>query len=126
MRIFKNRWFEKFARKQDIGDQVLREAVERVGRGLIDADLGGGVIKQRVARKGEGSSGGYRTIILFRAEDRAIFVFGFVKSSQASLTPGDLANFRKIAKPMLALSAAELDEKVASGSLTEVDDDENL
>lgn len=63
MRIFKNRWFEKFARKQDIGDDVLREAVGRAERGLIDADLGGGVIKQRVAREGEGRSGGYRTII---------------------------------------------------------------
>jgi hypothetical protein len=126
VRIFKNRWFEKFARKQEIGDDVLRGAVERAERGLIDADLGGGVIKQRVAREGEGRSGGYRTIILFRADDRAIFVFGFVKSAQANLTPGDLVNFRKIAKPMLALTNAELDEKIASGSLTEVDDDKNL
>ena len=126
MRIFKNRWFEKFARKQEIGDDVLREAVGRAERGLIDADLGGGVIKQRVARQGEGRSGGYRTVIIFRGDDRAIFVFGFVKSAQASLTPGDLVNFRKIAKPMLALRDAELDEKVASGSLTEVDDDKDL
>lgn len=64
MRVFKNAWFDRFARKQGITDEALLEAITRVKRGLIDADLGGGVIKQRVARAGQGKSGGFRTIIL--------------------------------------------------------------
>ena len=55
VRVFKNRWFEKFARKQEIDDGALREAIDRAEAGLVDADLGGGIIKQRVARKGEAS-----------------------------------------------------------------------
>ncbi len=57
MRVFKNAWFERFARKQRIPDEALLEAVARAERGQIDADLGGGVIKQRVARRGQGRSG---------------------------------------------------------------------
>ena len=57
MKLFKNAWFERFARKQKLDDAVLREAIQRAEQGLIDADLGGGVIKQRVARPGQGKSG---------------------------------------------------------------------
>ena len=80
MRIYKNAWFAKFVRKERIGDAALCDAVDRAVRGLIDADLGGGVIKQRVAREGEGKSGGFRTLILFRHGERAIFAFGFAKN----------------------------------------------
>ncbi len=76
MRVFKNAWFERFARKQGISDKALRKAVERAEHGLIDADLGGGVIKQRVARQSQGKSSGWRTLILFRPAERAIFAFG--------------------------------------------------
>lgn len=126
MRILKNLWFAKYARKQAISDAVLIDAVARAESGLIDADLGGGVIKQRIAREGGGKSGGYRSIILFREGDRAIAVFAFAKSERANLTLKELAAFRKIAGPMLALSHAALDEKVKSGSLIEVDDGQDL
>lgn len=75
MRIFKNAWFERFARKQKLEDAALRDAIQRAEQGLIDADLGGGVIKQRVARPGQGKSGGYRTIILYRQSHRAFFIY---------------------------------------------------
>ena len=74
MRIFKNAWFERFARKQNISDKAIAQAIERAEQGLIDADLGGGVIKQRVARPGQGKSGGFRTVILYRTTERAFFV----------------------------------------------------
>jgi hypothetical protein len=126
LRIFKNCWFDKFARKQDIADAVLAEAIDRAERGLIDADLGGGVVKQRVARQGEGRSGGYRTIILFRSGDRAVFVFGFAKSDRANITADELASFRRAAGYFLAFSNQEIDGEVASGNLMEVHRDENL
>lgn len=91
-------------------------------RGLIDADLGGGVIKQRVARAGGGKSGGFRTIILFRAGDRAFFVHGFGKSDVANIRADELAAFRLLAARMLALDDMALARAVASGSLMEVAD----
>lgn len=88
----------------------------------MDADLGGGVIKQRVARPGKGKSGGYRTLILFRQGDRAIFAFGFAKSGQANISKADLALLRDTASEALEWSAGELDRLVASGTLVEIDD----
>lgn len=126
MRVFKNLWFEKFARKQDIADAALCEAITRAERGLIDADLGGGVLKQRIAREGKGKSGGFRTIILFRSGDRAVFVFGFAKSGQANITAAELAIFRKAARHFLAFSIEEIDGEVATGNLLEVQGDEDL
>lgn len=75
LRIFKNAWFERFARKEKISAEALWEAVERAEQGQIDADLGGGVIKQRIARPGGGKSKGYRSIVLYRKDDKAFFVF---------------------------------------------------
>ncbi|KYC36279.1 hypothetical protein WA1_41880 [Scytonema hofmannii PCC 7110] len=80
MRIFKNAWFERFARKERLTDEALYAAVTRASKGLVDADLGGGIIKQRIARQGQGKSGGYRSIIIFRSGDKAFFVYGFSKS----------------------------------------------
>lgn len=74
MRVFKNKSFARFCRRARITDAVLCGAVDAASRGLIDADLGGGVIKQRIARHGEGKSGGFRTIILLRICERALFV----------------------------------------------------
>ena len=85
MRIFKSRWFQRFARKEGITDAVLREAVARAEKGQIDADLGGEVIKQRIARPRQGKSKGYRTIILFRLGAKAFFVYGFAKSQRAKI-----------------------------------------
>ena len=72
MQVFKTRWFARFARHELITDASLRQAIARAERGLIDADLGGGLIKQRVARKGQGRSGGYRVIVGYRAHGRHI------------------------------------------------------
>jgi hypothetical protein len=91
----------------------------------VDADLGGHVIKQRVARAGQGKSGGYRTLILFRQGDRAIFAFGFAKSAQANISKADLALFRDAAAEALGWTQEELDRLVASGALTEIKDGED-
>lgn len=93
----------------------------RAEKGLIDADLGSGVIKQRVARPGQGKSGGYRTLILFRKGDRAIFAFGFAKKAQENISKTDLALLRRAASEALAWSAEELDQLVTSGALVEIE-----
>ncbi|HEY9578450.1 MAG TPA: type II toxin-antitoxin system RelE/ParE family toxin [Rhizorhapis sp.] len=110
-----------FSRKERIDDSALRDAVQRAECGLVDADLGGGVIKQRVARPGKGKSGGYRTLILFRHGDRAIFAFGFAKSAQANISKADLALLREAATEALEWGGEELDRLVASETLVEIE-----
>jgi len=123
VRIFKNAWFERFARKQKIQDAVLREAVRRAEQGLIDADLGGGVIKQRVARAGQGRSGGYRTLILYRQAHRAFFVYGFAKSQQANISDEEEAAFKKAARHVLDLTDEQLATLIQNGQFSEVEND---
>ena len=122
MRVFKNAWFRRFARKERISDRDLREAVSRAEAGQIDADLGGGVIKQRLARSGQGRSKGFRTIILFRQRERAFFVYGFAKSDRASLRQDEETAFKEAANHVLYLSDEQLEALIARDHFEEVDD----
>ena len=124
MRVFKNSRFHKFARKEKISDAMLCEAVERAERGQIDVDLGAGLIKQRVARPGAGKSGGFRTLVFFRAETRAVFAFGFAKSDMANLDDAEEAYLKKAAKLVLGFADAQMDAEVAAGRMFEVNCDE--
>ena len=120
MRIFKNKSFARFARKARITDAVLCATIADASRGLVDADLGGGVVKQRIARQGGGKSGGFRTIILFRIGERAFFVHGFAKNEQDNIRDDELAAFKLLAAEMLAYDDAALVKAIANGTLTEV------
>ena len=95
-------------------------AVDAASRGLIDADLGGGVIKQRIARQGEGKSGGFRTIILFRICERAFFVHGFAKNERDNIRDDELDAFKMLAAMMMAYGDDALDKAIENGTLTEV------
>ncbi|CAM5594113.1 hypothetical protein ATER59S_05345 [Aquamicrobium terrae] len=121
MRIFRNAWFGRFARKERIADTALLDAVRRAERGQIDADLGGGVIKQRIARPGQGRSGGYRTIVLFRRGERAFFVFGFAKSGRDNIEDDEEEQFRRMAGHVLALSDTHLAALVEVGQFVEIE-----
>ena len=123
MRIFKTRPFRRFARSEDISDGALRDAVHRAEAGRIDADLGGGVIKQRIARRGEGKSGGFRSIVLFRRGARAFFVYGFAKSDRDNIKADELRGFRRLADEMLSLDDRALAAAVANGTIVEIDHD---
>ncbi len=120
MRTFKTRWFARFARREDISDEALREAIERSERGLIDADLGGGLIKLRVARPGEGRSGGYRMIVAYRTRDRAFFLLGFAKSDQENIDSEQLRTTRGIASHLLTASSDQLKVAIAEGEIQEI------
>jgi hypothetical protein len=124
MRTYKGREFARFARKSKIPDIDLCRAVDEILRGSIDADLGGGVFKQRVRRKGRGKSGSFRTIILLRIHEIAIFVFGFSKSERANITSEELLAYRKIAKGLMLSREAQA-SAVAEGKLIEVRCEEN-
>ena len=122
MRIFKNKPFARFARKAGLSDGELKKAIGDAERGLVDADLGGGVLKQRIARPGSGKSGGFRTIILFRSGERAFFVHGFAKSDLGNIRDDELTAFRMLAADMLAYGDAAIAAAVANGTLMEVND----
>ena len=120
MRSFKTKAFARRARQEGISDKQLHEAVERAARGLIDAELGGGLIKQRIARRGQGRSGGYRTIIAWRAKNRSIFVYAFAKSMRDNISDAELADLKDLAALYLGYSSKEIDRAVAAGELFEV------
>jgi hypothetical protein len=119
-RIFKTKWFQRFARKEGIGDAALVEAIGRAEKGQIDADLGGGVIKQRIARPGQGKSGGYRTIILFQRAKRAVFIYGFAKSARSNIRADEEKEFKEAAKYVLTLADEQLAELIKQGDFAEV------
>jgi hypothetical protein len=120
MRIFKNKWFSKFARKEGISDEKLIQTVRDVDAGKIDADYGGGVIKQRIARPQEGKSGGYRAIILFRKGDKAFFVYGFAKSVLDNLDRADVRGFKKLAKIMLSVTEQQVENLSEKAEIEEI------
>lgn len=110
----------RFARREQITHASLREAIRRAELGLIDADLGGGLIKQRVARPGKGRSGGYRTIIAYRRSGRAVFLYGFAKSERGNIRQDELTELRKIGSNWLSASLEVIAEAIDRGDLEEV------
>ena len=120
MRVFKTKVFARFARKESIDDQTLCNTVDRAVRGLIDADLGGGLIKQRIPRRGQGRSSGFRAVVVWRRKDRGVFIHGFAKSERDNIGDEDLADLKELAALFLSYSGKQLERAVAAGELVEV------
>ena len=120
MRVFKTKPFGRFAEREGIDDAALCDAIQRAERGLIDAQLGSGVIKQRIARKGKGKSAGVRTIVLFRRGERSFFVYGFAKNSRDNIRRDELKAFRALAGEMLALEDDALKAAMVNETIKEV------
>lgn len=123
MRLFKTKPFARFATKERISDAALRDAIRRAEAGLVDADLGGGVIKQRLARSGQGKSGGFRSIVLFRRQAMAFFVYGFAKNDRDNIDRQELKAFRLLAVEMLALDDKALQMAIKNGTIMEIEED---
>ena len=110
--VYVSKAFSRSARREGVTDEHLKEAVDRAEKGTVDADLGGGLIKQRVARPNRGRSGGFRTIIAYRRGTRAIFLHMFAKSKQANISGTELAVLQEFAAELEKLSDADLDRLV--------------
>lgn len=123
MRIFKTREFARLIRKTDITDEMLRLAVQRAGKGLVDAHLGSGLIKQRIGRPGQGRSGGYRSIIALRVNDRAIFLHCFAKNDQANIADAKVRALRELAVSFLNFTDGQIEYLIKARELVEVKDD---
>ena len=120
MRVYATKTFRRFQRKEGIADAALVEAVDRAEAGLIDADLGGGLIKQRVARPGRGKRGGYRTIIAYRAGSRSVFLYGFGKNERDNIDGDELARWKMTGRVIIAGDANWIGAAVADGHLVKV------
>ena len=120
MDIYTTKVFRRFQRKEGLKDQTLCDAVGRAQEGLIDANLGHGLIKQRVARDGGGRRGGYRTIIAYRAGTRAVFIFGFAKSSRETIAAADARELVETGAMLLDLTAKGIEALIEGGELWKV------
>ena len=125
MQVFKTKVFRRFQRKERMNDASLVEAITRAEQGLVDVDLGHGLIKQRIARSGAGKSGGFRTIIAYRRGDRAVFLYGFAKSARGNITADDLTDLAETGTALMALSQRDVGRMVEEETLFEVKDDED-
>lgn len=123
-RVFKTRHFTRWMRKTELADRMLCRAVAEMIQGLIDADLGGGVVKKRVGLAGRGKRGGVRTLIATNKGDRWFFVFGFEKSERANIADDELEALQEVAAHLLARTGRQLDEAIQDGSLQEICDDD--
>jgi hypothetical protein len=120
MQVYLTKWMVRYSRREGISHASLCEAIRRAERGLIDADLGGGLIKQRVARAGKGRSGGYRTIIGYRRLERAVFLYGFAKNERENIGSDELRTVSETGAVWLAASEARILRGLESGELEEV------
>ncbi len=112
--------FLRFVRKANLEEATLCNAIADAERRVVDADLGGGVIKQRVARPGQGKSGGFRVMILYKPATRAFFVHVFAKSQRANISQDELAALKELASELLAYDESQIARAAASGPLIEV------
>ena len=121
MRAYKTKEFARLARKAGLSDPSLCQAVARAERGLIDAQLGRFLIKQRIAREGQGRSGGFRSILFYRKSDRAVFLHLFAKSEQDNLTAVEQDSYREFAGELAALNEEMIGVLVKDKRWTEID-----
>ena len=119
-RVFKTRYFSRWMRKTELTDSALCGAVTEMSQGLIDADLGGGVVKKRVGLAGRGKRGGARTLVATNKGNRWFFVYGFEKNDRANIADDELEALQDIAGELLARTGRQLDAAVEDGSLQEI------
>jgi len=120
LKIYKTALFNKWCMRNSIADLVLLKGIDEILAGLIDADLGGGLIKKRLARSGYGKSGGYRTLLAFKNNDRAIFITGFAKNEKDNITSEEKMVFKKLSKIYLDLDLKELNAMCKAKKFIEV------
>ena len=104
MRIFKNNFFNKFAKKMGLQDEALKTAIAEISSGLYEANLGGHLFKKRIGLKGKGKRGGLRTIIAFKKDDKAFFVYGFAKNEKANIDETEKKIYKELASLLLSYS----------------------
>ncbi len=117
MKLYKSAYFGKWASEHALSGDALRVAICEMHQGVLEASLGGHVYKKRIAIGNKGKSGGARTIIAFKQDERAFFMYGFAKNKRANISKNELAALKKLAKTYLNLTAQDLQREVQKGQL---------
>lgn len=125
MQAFKVRVFARWASREGLGDDALASAVAEMERGLIDAKMGGQVVKKRVALPGRGKRGSTRTLIAFKEGEKAFFIYGFAKNERANVSNKELQALKMLAKELLNYSAPALAKATQAGELIEIEVDDD-
>ncbi|PHS18258.1 MAG: hypothetical protein COA86_08950 [Kangiella sp.] len=120
MNIYKNKVFDKWATKEGIDNEILLKAIKEIESGLFDANLGGNIVKKRVAVGGRGKSGGVRTLLAYQFGNKAFFVYGFAKNVRANIKEDELKALKLYANTLLGYSDKELTKAVQAGVLFEI------
>jgi hypothetical protein len=123
MAVYKTRWFDRWARKEGLAASSLCAAVQEMTLGLVDADLGGGLVKKRIGRAGKGKSGGYRTLVATNKGNRWVFVYGFPKNERSNIDKDETDALKKLATHLLSLTTQAVTKAKQAGELIEVDCD---
>lgn len=120
MRSFKTKWFTRWADEVGLEESMLLKALDEIKGGLVDASLGGNVFKKRVAKLGQGKRGGYRTIVAFKSQNKAFFIYGFSKNQRENITAKELLLLKKLSVELLGYSEQQLKKTIDKGELIEV------
>jgi hypothetical protein len=125
MQAFKIRAFAKWASGEGLCDDALASAVIEMEKGLIDAKLGGQVVKKRVALPGRGKRGSTRTLVAFRQGNKAFFIYGFAKNERADISDKELRSLKMLAKELMSYTAAALTKAMKAGELIRIEVNDN-
>jgi len=120
MKKLKTKWFNKWVKKQKLSNEKLRLAIEDMQNNLSSANLGGGLYKVRISSTGSGKSSSFRTIVVYKKDDRAVLVYGFMKKEQENLSATELKSFKTLSKDILALSDEALESAIEKGVFIEI------
>jgi hypothetical protein len=122
MRVFKNKWFARWARLEDIPDSVLRRAAAEVVAGQVEADLGSCLFKKRLARQGSGKRSGYRVVIGYKkpTSNRIVFLYGFAKNVRANISDKEKEALSLVAEAFVSATDAQVSFLLQEGSIVEV------
>jgi hypothetical protein len=120
MRILKYRTFNEWAKSEKLSNSSLKNAIDEIEQGLFDANLGGCLYKKRIAKKGQGKRSGYRTIIAFKQDNRAVFIYGFAKNERENITTKEEFTFKELAQYLLEITDSKVNTLIKNGKLFEV------
>ncbi|MDD5057906.1 MAG: type II toxin-antitoxin system RelE/ParE family toxin [Sideroxydans sp.] len=118
--VFKTKLFQDWQKKEDIPDKSLCAAVDEMSRGLIDATLGGGLVKKRIARAGAGKSSGFRTLLATNKNNKWFFVYGFAKNERDNIENQDLLALKRLAAVLLGMNPNAISKLLADNELKEI------
>jgi hypothetical protein len=124
MRIFKTKWFDKWAIKEGVTNATLISAMDEIARGLVDAELGGHVYKKRIKLPGRGKRGGARTLLTYKANDKAFFIYGYAKNERENIGNTDLEALKELAVDLLGYTEAEITKAIENAEFKEIKGDE--